>query len=371
MNNKQKILVTVVCSVITIIFSLLVHEISCIHSHDRVVTAGFIYMGDEADSYTANFVKAQRELEKLYDEQINVVARFNVPLDMAEEVMNELCQAQCDIIFVTSEAYCEISEKISQKYADVQICQVASSNTDADLSSNNYHTFSGRISEGRYIAGAAAGLKLKELIDNGTITVDEARIGFLGAYPLPEVTSGYNAFLMGVQSVVPEAVMTVKFTNSWSSYHLEKLKTQELIDEGCIIISHQTDTSAPAAACEETDASQHIFLISYNESMRDIAPTTYLTGTRINWLPYVLGAVEAIYANRDIEHCVKGDTDGNNICGGIDRDWVQVLDINEFSAAEGTDELVAELSRKLKRHKLSIICDDSEELADCIFISTD
>ena len=55
---------------------------------------------------------------------------------------------------------------------------------------------------------------------------------------------------------MPEAVMTVKYTDTWGNYHIEKSIAKELIDEGCVIISQHSDTSGPASACEETDRSR-------------------------------------------------------------------------------------------------------------------
>ena len=50
-----------------------------------------------------------------------------------------------------------------------------------------------------------------------------------------EVISGYTAFLLGVRSVVPDAVMSVRYTNNWNDYltavsytHLDVYKRQLL-----------------------------------------------------------------------------------------------------------------------------------------------
>lgn len=88
--------------------------------------------------------------------------------------------------------------------------------------------------------------------------------------------------------------MTVKYTNSWGDYLLEKKYAKELIEEGCVIISQHSDTAGPAVACEETDAGQPVYLVAYNQSMAQVAPTTYLTGAKINWEPYMVQAVKAV-----------------------------------------------------------------------------
>lgn len=60
-------------------------------------------------------------------------------------------------------------------------------------------------------------MKLQEMIDNGTITADQAKVGYVAAFAYAEVISGYTAFLMGVRSVVPEATMEVQYANTWGT----------------------------------------------------------------------------------------------------------------------------------------------------------
>ena len=216
----------------------------------------------------------------------------------------------------------------------------------------------GNIYEGRYISGVVAGMKLDSLIKEGRITGEQAKIGYIGAFPYAEVISGYTAFFLGVRSVVPEATMTVKYTNSWSNYHLEKKYAEELIEEGCIVISQHSDTSGPAAACEQTDRSQMVYYVSYNESMRDIAPTTYLTGSKINWCPYMTGAVKAVLDDKISEKCVTGNVNGNDIGSGFKNNWGQMLEINEFITPKGTQEKVDELIDKFRRNQIQVFCGD-------------
>ena len=103
------------------------------------------------------------------------------------------------------------------------------------------HTF-----ESRYVAGVVAGMKLKELLDAGTIT--DPYVGYVGAYPYAEVVSGYTGFFLGIKSIVPDAHMDVQYTNSWYDPTAEAECANALIANGCVIIGQHADsTGAPSA----------------------------------------------------------------------------------------------------------------------------
>lgn len=327
-------------------------------STERTIKVGFIYVGDSSDSYTNNFLKAQTEIENEFEGQVKLISKYNVPEDSVEGVLDELVNEECNLIFTTSYGYGEKTKEYAKAYPDIEFCQATCSNANEEPVLENYHTYMGAIYQGRYISGVVAGLKLSELIEEHVITIEQAKIGYIGAFPFAEVISGYTAFLLGVRSVVPEAVMTVKYTNSWGDYQIEKEYAKELIEEGCVIISQHSDTAGPAVACEETDRTQVVYYVSYNDSMQDVAPTTYLTGAKINWIPYMTGAVKAVLEGKDIEKCVKGKVNGNDVGAGFENDWVRMLPVNELSVAAGTKQRINELIQEFKDGKMTVFQGD-------------
>lgn len=308
-----------------------------------VLKVGFIYKNDESTPYTSNFMLAEDALVKALPGRVQVVSRKNVPEDDTIEPTRELVREGCQIIFTNNNSTQMIDA--AREYPDVQFCQGAYSVDDHSGDPDNYHSFAGAIYEGRYVTGVAAGLKMKEMIANHVITADQALVGYVGAYPIADVISGYTAFLMGVRSVVPQATMRVFYTNAWNSYNKERLAANRLIDDGCVVISHHTDTIGTAIACEDASASRPVIHVGYNQSMSDVAPSTSLISTRINWTPYVIGAVEAVLEGREIEKAVPGDVFGHDMCAGFDRGWVIVTDLNRQIAAYGTQ---AELDKTIE-----------------------
>lgn len=325
---------------------------------DKVVKVGFIYVGDASTGYTGNFIDAQLEVEKVYGDKVQIMAMYNVAEGTESEYLQQLVDADCDIIFSTSYNFGVATKEFAMRYPDIEFCMATRDNANEEPYLDNYHTFMGAIYEGRYTAGVVAGLKLQELIDKGVITKEQAKIGYVGAYPYAEVISGYTAFLLGVRSIVPDAVMTVKYTYNWNDYLIEKKYAKQLINEGCVIISQHSDTAGPAIACEETDVSTPVYLVSYNQSMADIAPTTYITGCKINWKPYVIGAVDAVMKGKSIEKTVKGKVIGNDMGAGFDEGWVEMLKLNEVIAAEGTKEKIAEVIDGFRKGKIEVFKGD-------------
>ncbi|MCR5282265.1 MAG: BMP family ABC transporter substrate-binding protein [Lachnospiraceae bacterium] len=313
---------------------------------ERALRVGFVYDGDESTPYTANFIRAQEQIESELGERIVTIVKANVKEERIQDALDELAEQQVDMIFTTSYGYGEKAKEFAEKHPNVQVCQATCANANTDPVLKNYHTFMGEIYEGRYIAGVVAGMKLSELIQKGELERDSIKIGYVGAYPYAEVISGYTAFLLGIRSIVPEAKMYVKYADSWSAYNVEKQLAQELIDEGCVVISQHSDTIGPAVACEEGSKEQIVFHVGYNQSMIDVAPTTSLISTRINWTPYIEGAIKAVIAGKQIEDQVKGHVHGNDIGAGFEKDWVQMMELNEHIAAPGTQNQIDKLTRQ-------------------------
>lgn len=325
---------------------------------DRVVKVGFIYVGDASTAYTANFLKAQNAIEEQYGDKVELYSLYNIAEGNEAPALQELIDSGCEVIFTTSYGYGETTKEFAKNNPDIEFCQATCSNANDDDKVKNYHTFMGAIHEGRYITGVIAGMKLKELIDSGKLEASQAKIGYVGAYPYAEVISGYTAFFLGVRSVVPEATMVVKYTNTWSNYVIEKRIAKELIDEGCVIISQHSDTEGPAVACEETSNDKTVFHVGYNISMIDIAPTTSLVSTTINWRPYMVSAVDAVIRKKPIEKVVSGHVVGNDIGGSFKEDWVQIIGLNDVIAADGSDETIDKCIKNLKNGKIKIFKGD-------------
>ena len=156
------------------------------------LTVGFVYDNDESTPYTYNFSLAKDAIEKQYGDKVDIITCSNVLDDEVEEPIDELVQKGCNIIFFNG--YSELVVQLATKYPDIQFCQTSYMDMNGVAVPENYHTFKGEAYQGRYVSGIAAGMKMKQMIEEGIITQEQALVGFVAAFPTSEVISGYTAF---------------------------------------------------------------------------------------------------------------------------------------------------------------------------------
>ena len=347
---KKQFLLTVIVCVIVLAAATIYTGFWGTTQYKGVIRVGF---EDESTPYTANFVKAQHALEEEYSGRVEVLVKSNVLSKNAEQPIRELIRQDVGIIFINLDT--DIPIALAREFPEVQFCQASMPNISIDGTPENYHTFNGEIYQARYVSGVAAGMKLKQMMDSGTLLPQAAWVGYVGANSTTEVISGYTAFLLGVRSVVPEARMKVRYTGSWSNYTAEKEETRKLIREGCVIIAQHVNTTAPAAACEEASREgRTVYHIGYHQSMMDTAPSCALLSIRTNWAPYVLQATKAVLDGRLIEQVVEAHAHGRDLSAGFEYGWVELLELNEYIAAEGTREKIASVVESLIKGKIKV-----------------
>lgn len=317
------------------------------------VRVGFVYSEDESTPYTANFVKAQHALEDEYGKKVEILVKNNVLSRESEQPMRDLIREGVRIIFINMDT--DIPVTLAREFPDVQFCQASMPDISIEGTPENYHTFNGEIYQARYVSGIAAGMKLRQLLDSGALLPQDALVGYVGANSTTEVISGYTAFLLGVRSVAPEATMRVRYTGSWSNFAAEKAQARELINEGCVIIAQHVNTTGAAVACEEAAAAgRTVYHIGYHQSMSDVAPSCALVSIRTNWAPYVIQAVRAVMENQKVENVVEAHAHGRDLSAGFESGWVELLELNKFIAADGTQEKISNAIENMKKGKIRV-----------------
>ena len=306
------------------------------------IKIGFIFLHDENSTYDLNFINAANEVQKalgLSDEQI--VKKTNVPeTNECYEAAAELVDRGCNIVFADSFGHQSFLKQAAEKFPEVQFCHATGTTAHTDKL-DNFHNAFASIYEGRYLAGVAAGMKLNEMIKAGKFKAEEAKMGYVGAYTYAEVISGYTSFYLGAKSVCPTVTMDVQFTGSWYDETAEKEAANTLISKGAKLISQHADSMGAPTACEPAGIPN----VSYNGSTVKACPNTFIVSSKINWAPYFEYIINAVAKNEKI------DTDW---CKGIQDGSVELTEVNEKAAAEGTQKAIDDAKAKLADGSLKV-----------------
>lgn len=257
------------------------------------------------------------------------IFKKNIPEnEKCYETAVELANQGCNIIFADSFGHEDFLIQAAKKFPNVQFCHATGTKAHTEKLENFHNAFAS-IYEGRYLSGIVAGMKLNEMIDKGKINKNQAKLGYIGAFPYAEVISGYTAFFLGVRSICPSAVMDVVFTNSWYDYDLEAKSAEKLIKNNCVIISQHADSMGAPSVCEKNK----IFNVAYNGSLAKECPNTFLISSKINWTPYFKHIINCVKSGKKIET----DWTGNIATGSV-----ELTELNQKIAAKGTDEIISE-----------------------------
>ena len=303
---------------------------------------GFICLHDEKSTYDLNFINAADDVIKalgLTEDQY--VIKTNIPEgDECYVAAADLVDQGCDIIFANSFGHEDFMIKAAKEFPEVQFCHATGTKAHTEGLAN-YHNAFASIYQGRYLAGVAAGLKLNEMIEAGTITAEEAKMGYVGAFTYAEVISGYTSFYLGAKSVCPTVTMDVQFTGSWYDATGEKNAAEALIANKCVLISQHADSMGAPGACEAAGVPN----VSYNGSTYDSCPETFMVSSRIDWAPYFNYIIK----------CVNTDTAiAADWCGGIAEGSVVLTGINQDVCAEGTLKAIEDAVAAFKAGTLNV-----------------
>lgn len=301
-----------------------------------VIKVGVIYIGDENEGYTAAHMAGIDEMmAELGLSEDQVIEKTLIPEDEScYDAAVDLADQGCNIIFGTSFGHESYLLQAAAEYPDIQFCH-ATGYQAASSGLSNMHNYFDSIYEARYVTGVVAGMKLNAMIEDGTITAEEAKIGYVGAFPYAEVVSGYTAFFLGARSVCPSATMEVQYTSSWADMSGEAEVASQLIADKCVLISQHADTTGAPGACQTAG----VPCVGYNVDMTSVAPDTALTSATNNWGVYYTYAVKCVLEGTAI------DTDW---CKGFADNAVDTTSLNDAAVAEGTADKVTEVEAAIK-----------------------
>jgi basic membrane protein A len=204
------------------------------------------------------------KVQTTYKENIAVGSQF-------EQTVASLAAQGYKLIFATSYGY--VTPQIAQKYANIDFEQATGT-----LVAKNVSEYFGAAEDTVFLSGMAAGAAAKC-----------NTIGFVVAYPIPEVIRHTNAFALGAQLTHPGVKVRIVWTNSWFDPAKEKKAAQSLHASGACVLGQNVDSPATGQYAESVGAPW----VGYDSDASKFAPKSWLTASVYNWGPYYLKRVEA------------------------------------------------------------------------------
>ena len=145
---------------------------------------GFVYVSPIGEAgWTWQQDIGRKEMEAALGNKVKTTYVEDVPEGAdAERVIRDLAQQGNKLIFTTSFGYMNPTLKVARQFPDVKFVHSTGYKT-----ADNVATTNSRFYEARYLAGIIAGKMTKSNM-----------AGYVGAFPIPEVLQGINAFTRGM-----------------------------------------------------------------------------------------------------------------------------------------------------------------------------
>ena len=303
---------------------------------------GIILVHDENTGYDEAHINGiVKALENcgIPNDADHIIWKYNVPEDeKCHDAAIDLVEQGCTYIFSDSYGHQTYMQQAADENPDVVFASMTG-DTAAVSGLKNFKNAFCNTYESRYVSGVVAGMKLKQLVDEGKVTDanmenGNIKLGYVGAFPYAEVVSGYTAYYLGVKSIVENVVMDVLYTSSWFDPNAEAEAANTLMSRGCIIISQHADSTGAPSACQAAqEAGTTVYCVGYNIDMLPAAPTAALTSAQNDWSIYYTYAFNCILKGEDIKtDWAEGYNEGANMISKLGE-----------SCAPGTAEKVAEV----------------------------
>ena len=242
----------------------------------------------------------------------------------AERVIRQLAQNGNQIIFTPSFGYMEPTLKVAKEFPNTVFANGTGYKQAANVSS-----YSAKFYEARYLLGVVAGSTSKTGI-----------AGYVGAFPIPEVLQGINAFTQGMRSVNPKAEVKVVWTNSWFDPIKEKQAAAALINLGAdSLLNH---TNSPAIVIEAESKGKYSY--GYQSDMAKLAPKGQLSAVVHNWGSYYTKVVGDVMAGKW--------KSGGDTLGSYAEGFIKIAPLNS-SVPQAVKDKVLKLEADLVAGKLN------------------
>lgn len=264
---------------------------------------GFVYVSPIGDAgWTFQHDLGRKALEKKFGDKVavNFVEAVAEGPD-SERVIRKYASSRYGLVFTTSFGYMNPTSKVARAYPNV-VFEHATGYKKA----KNMGNYGVRFYQGRYLAGIAAASKTKSNI-----------MGYVAAFPIPEVVRGINAFILGAQSVNPKVRVKVVWVNSWFNPGKEAEAANSLIAQGADVLTHHTDSVATVKTAND----KGVYAIGYHSNMWKYGEKAQIGAVIHKWEQFYTDTVQQV---------LDGTWKSRSVWGGIPEGMIDFVVTSEL-----------------------------------------
>ncbi|MBT4266711.1 MAG: BMP family ABC transporter substrate-binding protein [Deltaproteobacteria bacterium] len=237
-------------------------------SHKKL-KAGFIYVGPVGDYgwSHAHDVGRKFAMEKL--PWLETVYIESVGESDSSRIIDRLIQEQeMDVVFTTSFGYMDDTVKASKKYPNQTFMHAS-----GFKQTKNLGTYFADLYQMYYLNGIMAGALTKT-----------NKIGYVAAFPIPELIRHIDAFALGIKVANPKAKLDVRWIYAWYGPDKAKEAAEALIAEGVDALAFTEDTPAVIEVGQEhTEKGKQIYTFSHYSPMQPYGVDSVVSGQLVDW----------------------------------------------------------------------------------------
>ncbi len=240
----------------------------------------FLYSNPIGESgWTYQQELARKDLQAHFGDKITTKYVENISEGPdAERVIRNFVQEGCKLVFTPSFGFMEPTLKVARQFPNVIFM-----NGTGYKTTKNVGVYNARYYEGRYLEGLLAGRMSK----NGVV-------GYVGAFPIPEVLQGINAFTIGMRHANPKAQVKLIWVNAWYDPGKEREAANALIKLGADVLAYATSGVSIVTTGEE----KGVPTLGYYSDMSKFGPKTNLTSITMTWAPYYTKVIDDVLAGQ-------------------------------------------------------------------------
>jgi len=242
----------------------------------ETVKAAWLYNTDvQANGWTFEHHQGLLAAQEQFD-WLETNYTENVDTTDAEEVSAQYAEDGYDIVYGTSFGFQDGMYNAAEDYPDTIFDHCSGFKTR-----ENMGRYFARLYQGFYLGGMASG----HLTETNTL-------GFVGAFPIPEVVRWINAWTIGAASVNPDVSVKVRWLNTWYDPAKSKSGTQALIDDGADVIAHSMNSASTLQTANENGVWGH----GLYSPMREQGGDSFVTSPIWHWAEFYPSELEVVRA---------------------------------------------------------------------------